>query len=585
MPDLDEYLRNELRRTVRPVDVNDVSSRIDVRRTRRSRVRKVEAAALAVVVIAGTLGGVAVLSDVFRKTPRGSVGATSPFPIVPKVNGVIVAAQQPDGGPLQLVSVNPDGSNRQVIHTRVAGETWFPAWSPDGTKLAVAVFPFDAPRAIWVMDADGADRVKIAEEDNISRASWSPDGSEIAYAADTAQGSSIHVISANGTGDRLIGDTMQGKDYFSVSFSPDGTQLLFDKGTDSGFGIFVMDVDGSHVRRISTGTSDYNPSWSPDGTRIVFTRQEAGAESDIFMMDPNGSNIIRLTNDGAGVTNLDAEWSPDGEQIAYVQGVTGGPGSVVVMNADGSHPVTILNGGVIGISWQPLPASSTPAPAVADLGLGFPVCDVQSMSADFDGDGTFDTASVATKMNDVGGCPAPGTSTEVLVVDLNGDGKADAIGGPLACPTGCEPFATPDVDGDGLPEIAIVVDRPGDGTKRIQLWDVTTPSGGSLAVIPFVDANGDPATFTWGTVNNWGGNGPEVYGVSCRSGTSPPLVTEWQAIPTGPDSWHIPEHGYHVVGTELRSTFEDSYDVPGEETVFPDGGGDTMCGAPVQPIG
>jgi hypothetical protein len=182
-------------------------------------------------------------------------------------------------------------------------------------------------------------------------------------------------------------------------------------------------------------------------------------------------------------------------------------------------------------------------------------------------------------MSDTPDCPAPGTSTEVLVVDLDGDGKADAVGGPLACPTGCEPFATPDVDGDGLPEIAIVVDRPADGTKRIQLWALTTPPGGSLAVIPFVDVNGDPPTFSWGT------DGTNRYGVSCTDRTSPPLVTEWQAIPTGPGSWHISEHGHHVVGTELRSAFEDSYDVPGEETVFPDGGGDTMCGAPVQASG
>jgi hypothetical protein len=236
----------------------------------------------------------------------------------------------------------------------------------------------------------------------------------------------------------------------------------------------------------------------------------------------------------------------------------------------------------IGGSVTPIPSATiTTPPGPIDMGLGFPVCDIRSMSADFDGNGTSDAASVATKMSDVGGCPAPGTSTEVLVVDLDGDGKADASGGPLACPIGCEPFAAPDVDADGLPEIAIVVDRADDGTSRIQLWDITTPPGGQHAVVPFVGRNSDPATFSWGTVVNWGGSGPERFGVSCTSRTSPPLVTEWQAIPTGPDTWHISEHGYHVVGTELRSTFEDSYDVPGEETVFPDGGGDEMCGAPV----
>ena len=245
-----------------------------------------------------------------------------------------------------------------------------------------------------------------------------------------------------------------------------------------------------------------------------------------------------------------------------------------------------------GIGGEPPVAngSSLPAPTTSptpsgpmDIGLAFPVCDVRSMTTDLDGNGTVDTVYVATKMSDAPTCPAPGSSTEVLAVDLNGDGNADAVGGPLACPSGCQPFATPDVNGDGVAEIAIVTDRLADGTERIQLWDVTTPAGGSLAVIPFVDGNGDPATFTWGTVNNWTGNGPTISGVSCTTRTSPPLLIEWQAIPTGPGSYHVSEHGYHIVGTDLHTAFEDSYDVPGEETVFPDGGGSTFCGVPISP--
>ena len=265
--------------------------------------------------------------------------------------------------------------------------------------------------------------------------------------------------------------------------------------------------------------------------------------------------------------------------------IAGSIGGFAYLNQAFESTETPGGTGETDVTRSPTPSTTPTIAAPVDLGLGFPVCDVRSIHADFDGNGTMDTTSIATKMSDAGGCPARGTTTEVLTVDLNGDGKADAVGGPLACPGGCEPFAAPDVDGDGFPEIAIVVDRPADGTRRIQLWDLTTPPGGSLAVIPFLDGNGDPATFTWGTVENWGGSGPEVFGVSCTSRTSPPLVTEWQAIPTGPDSWHISEHGYHVVGTELRSAFEDSYDVPGEETVFPDGGGDTMCGAPVHVSG
>jgi hypothetical protein len=40
-----------------------------------------------------------------------------------------------------------------------------------------------------------------------------------------------------------------------------------------------------------------------------------------------------------------------------------------------------------------------------------------------------------------------------------------------------------------------------------------------------------------------------------------------------------------VVGTELTAAFENSYDVPGDGTAIPEGGGETMCGAPVHGTG
>jgi hypothetical protein len=257
--------------------------------------------------------------------------------------------------------------------------------------------------------------------------------------------------------------------------------------------------------------------------------------------------------------------------VVVLAGTLGG----VLVLREAIRPSSAIPGSspTIGATSSPTAAPSPTGPV--DIGLAFPVCDVQTMTGDVDGNGTEDTVYTATKLSDATGCPAPGTATEVLAVDLNGDGKVDASGGPPACPTGCEPFATPDVNGDGIADIAIVVERPANGTVRIQLWGVTTPPGGSLAILPFTDASGMPATFSWGS------DGTNTYGVSCTTRTTPPLVTEWQAIPTGPSSWHVSEHGYHVVDPAHRSAFEDSYDVPGEETVFPDGGGSTMCGASV----
>ena len=43
---------------------------------------------------------------------------------------------------------------------------------------------------------------------------------------------------------------------------------------------------------------DAFPSWSPDGTRIAFASSRDG-NVEIYVMDADGTNLVRLTNDPA----------------------------------------------------------------------------------------------------------------------------------------------------------------------------------------------------------------------------------------------------------------------------------------------
>ena len=111
---------------------------------------------------------------------------------------------------------------------------------------------------------------------------------------------------------------------------------------------------------------------------------------------------------------------------------------------------TPTDGGVVP-SVQPTPAD-VPATGT-DIGLGFSVCNVTSVSGVF-APGVDGTAWVATKTGDVG-CPSLGDGMQVLAVDVSGDGVADTSFGPLECDPWCSAFAAPDVDGDGTDELLI----------------------------------------------------------------------------------------------------------------------------------
>jgi TolB protein len=117
--------------------------------------------------------------------------------------------------------------------------------------------------------------------------------------------------------------------------SPDGTQIVFGSQRHGDFDIYIMHTDGSNLRRLTDREGyDGGPWFSPDGTKIVWrawypeTAEEktmwrewmehnyiAAVPLDLWVMDADGSNKIRLTHNGA--TNWAPSWHPDGQRIVF----------------------------------------------------------------------------------------------------------------------------------------------------------------------------------------------------------------------------------------------------------------------------
>jgi TolB protein len=361
MTDIETRLQRTFRDHLDPIGVPGTLPR-DIRvRARAGRAAGIALVALATVAVVA-IAAVAVPNVLDRDSDQVPTGPSpSPYPITPKKNGLITYSSNGKRG-IELHSIQPDGSDDRVIPIP-SGDPWLPAWSPDGSKLAVAVFAGGGRRSLLVMDTDFTDAQQVASAENVGTPSWSPDGRSLLYAAKNGEQTEIHLVGADGSGDVVIHQEPAEGTYaiFSAQFSPDGTQILFDRGTDVGFDIFVMDTDGRNVRRLTSTGTDYDPSWSPDGTRIAFTRQEIvnnRATSDIFLMNADGSDVRRLTDDGTG-TSLHPEWSPDGTRIAYSRthntGQSVGPPGLVIMKADGSDKTVLVEGDVYGHAWQPEP--------------------------------------------------------------------------------------------------------------------------------------------------------------------------------------------------------------------------------------
>ncbi len=80
--------------------------------------------------------------------------------------------------------------------------------------------------------------------------------------------------------------------------------------------IYRMDPDGSDpVRLTYDGASDYYPDISPNGRSLVFTSNRGG-KSDIFLLDVSTGVTVNLTNTPSAAEDW-ARFSPDGQRVAF----------------------------------------------------------------------------------------------------------------------------------------------------------------------------------------------------------------------------------------------------------------------------
>lgn len=145
-------------------------------------------------------------------------------------------------------------------------------WSPDGEQIV-----FDARRGddrvqnIYIMNADGSQSVRLTDDTREGQyPAWSPDGSKIAYTVVDDQNFDVWVMDSDGSNARNVTNDPAADNW--ATWSPDSRQLAFfstrqpNEGSDGR--VWVIDVDGSNPHPVSPGGMG-EPDWSPDGNWIA----------------------------------------------------------------------------------------------------------------------------------------------------------------------------------------------------------------------------------------------------------------------------------------------------------------------------
>jgi hypothetical protein len=209
-----------------------------------------------------------------------------------------------------------------------------PSWSPNGLQLAFAADGSGTGqiRVCTVVTCGSGTQVGSATG---TEPAWAPDASKIAYVS----GGSIHVVTYPGGADSLL---TTGTD---PSWNPDSTKLTFANGgsVDTCTASSAATCT-STLSSIATGTQ---PAWSPDGGWIAY--QSGGS---VFVIAATGSG----SPSPAVGTGSAPNWSPDGDSLMFV---------------DATGTIEISQGS--GASWA-IPS------ARSDLGTGNSTPDWQSIA-------------------------------------------------------------------------------------------------------------------------------------------------------------------------------------------------------------
>lgn len=261
----------------------------------------------------------------------------------------------------QIVTVNADGTGERNLTALSGVEAKSPAWSPDGTQIAVTSTTHDQ---LGVFSADGSyEPLNTGHmSGQYADPAWSPDGTKLAFVrrANISDPYEVWVmpVGFNAFMVTTLG-TESAMDAVHPTWSPDGSEIAFSLGGGS---IWKTSAEGGGTpAKVADGFFGMatQPDWGKDG-RIAFSGvDELGGMNVLWTVSPDGTGLSQAT---FGPGDAEPSWSSDGRALALrtYDWNNGGDGDVALATpgAPGLTPVAATAG-----SWETDPDYVGDAPA------------------------------------------------------------------------------------------------------------------------------------------------------------------------------------------------------------------------------
>jgi hypothetical protein len=151
---------------------------------------------------------------------------------------------------IQVIKKFPDGNG--IIHSF--------SFSPDESKIAIALLVRGGYQDIYIMAATGGDLIPVTQDKNQDMdPAWTPDGQYLLFSSDADRVYNLYAYQVSTNSFFKVTNMMTGA--FTPTISPKGDELAFTSYRSKGYDIYQMPLDSSKWKP-ATLPRDTVPAWS-----------------------------------------------------------------------------------------------------------------------------------------------------------------------------------------------------------------------------------------------------------------------------------------------------------------------------------
>jgi dipeptidyl aminopeptidase/acylaminoacyl peptidase len=229
----------------------------------------------------------------------------------------------------------------KLYMTRQVGRA---TWSPDGKNIAF-VSNMSGRNNLWLVPTEGGWPVQLTVSDQRQTApAWSPDGKWIAYQSDYDGDEQWDIFLVSPKTGKVVNLTQTREiAELNPTWSPDGRYLAYEvkPKTSATYEIDIYDMVMREVKHVTTNTpqdkGNYGILWAKDGKYIVYTQEQAkGTDSNIFIADlATGKSTLLTPHEGEQrfvANDFDPRAVPDGRKILITSNAANGYDNIGVLD-------------------------------------------------------------------------------------------------------------------------------------------------------------------------------------------------------------------------------------------------------------